>query len=87
MDSLFLSIAWTLVVLQVTAEHGLMAAGVCSTALLVSAASAPTLLSVALAAQLHGRSSVAHSAVAFTLGPSRHRCSRRGSRAVTPTVR
>lgn len=36
--------------------------------LLMSVASAPTLLAVALAAQLHGRSSVAAAAIAFTLG-------------------
>ena len=42
-DSLFLSMAWTVVVLEVTAAHGLLAAGLCSTAMLVGVAlSAPT---------------------------------------------
>jgi hypothetical protein len=42
-DSLFLSLAWTVVVLEVTAAHGLVAAGLCSTAMLIGVAlSAPT---------------------------------------------
>jgi hypothetical protein len=42
-DSFALSLAWTVVVLQVTRQHGLVAAGVCSTAMLVGVAlSAPT---------------------------------------------
>src|SRR4051794_29867776 len=42
-DSLSLSLAWTVVVLEVTAAHGLVAAGLCSTAMLVGVAlSAPT---------------------------------------------
>jgi hypothetical protein len=42
-DSLFLSMAWTVVVLEVTAAHGLVAAGLLSTSMLVGVAlSAPT---------------------------------------------
>lgn len=41
-DSFCLSMAWTVVVLEVTAAHGLLAAGLCSTAMLVGIAlSAP----------------------------------------------
>jgi len=40
----------------------------CSGSVLMFAASAPTLLSVALAAQLHGRASVGLAAVSFTVG-------------------
>jgi hypothetical protein len=53
-DSLVLSLAWTLVVLQVTATHGLVAAGVCSTAMLVGVAlSAPA--ATAMSRRLDGR--------------------------------
>ncbi|MGA8994913.1 MAG: hypothetical protein WB441_11465, partial [Nocardioidaceae bacterium] len=53
-DSLFWSMAWTLVILQVTAEHGLVAAGVCGTAMLLGVAlSAPA--AGALSRRLDGR--------------------------------
>ena len=42
-DSFSLSLAWTVVVLELTRQHGLLAAGLCSTAMLVGVAlSAPT---------------------------------------------
>lgn len=42
-DSFCLSLAWTVVVLEITRQHGLLAAGLCSTAMLVGVAlSAPT---------------------------------------------
>src|SRR3954454_1616672 len=42
-DSFCLSLAWTVVLLELTRRHGLVAAGLCSTAMLVGVAlSAPT---------------------------------------------
>ncbi len=53
-DSFFLSLAWTVLVLEVTRTHGLAAAGACSTAMLLGVAlSAPT--ATWLARRLDGR--------------------------------
>ena len=53
-DSLILSMAWTVVMLRVTREHGLVAAGLCGTAMLVGVAlSAP--FAGALSRRLEGR--------------------------------
>jgi MFS family permease len=53
-DSLVLSMAWTVVMLRVTRDHGLVAAGLCSTAMLLGVAlSAP--FAGALSRRLEGR--------------------------------
>ncbi len=53
-DSFSLSLAWTVLVLEVTRQHGLVAAGLCSTAMLVGVAlSAPT--ATWMAQRLDGR--------------------------------
>lgn len=53
-DSFCLSLAWTVLVLEVTRQHGLVAAGLCSTAMLLGVAlSAPT--ATWMAQQLDGR--------------------------------
>ena len=53
-DSFCLSLAWTVVVLEITRQHGLLAAGLCSTAMLVGVAlSAPT--ATWMAQRLDGR--------------------------------
>ena len=65
-DSLILSMAWTVVMLRVTREHGLVAAGLCGTAMLIGVAlSAP--FAGALSRRLEGRRLLRVSAVVEAL--------------------